>query len=348
MKKRPDGRWQKSIKLPNGKRKVFYSTLPTQRQAEADIMRQAMSFKDKEEKGLLFAQVAELWEEKHYETIEYQTAGRYKTLVKHATSRFDSHYIKEIKSTDIVAFLESLSMQGYSTKTIKDQFSVIKMIFRYAMQKMYIDIDPTLYVDIPKGTPKQVRHELTKEEVKIIENHASDSLMSLFAYFLVYTGLRKSEALALQWKDIDLQKKTISVNKSIYYRGNQPDIKLPKTTAGLRNVILLDNLARMLKKGSDNSFVFSYNGKPMTLFKYTNEWKKYIKSIGINFTAHQLRHTFATVLFEAGIKEKDAQYLMGHSDISTTQNIYTHIRKNRTEETANKLNEFFSNSRHIS
>lgn len=344
MKKRADGRWQKSIKMPGGKRKIFYSTAPTQKQAEKDILQQAMAYTEKEEKGLLFEKVADLWENNHYKEIEYQTAGRYKTLVKHAVLRFKATHIKEITTSDIVAFLENLAAQGYSSKTIKDQFSVVKMIFRHAMQKAYINTDPTLYVDIPKGSAKKTRRELSKDDVRIIEQHVCDSTMSLFAYFLLYTGLRKSEALALQWKDIDFNNKAIHVSKSIYYKGNQPHIKKPKTEAGIRDVILLDNLASKLKKGSsDDDFVFTYNGKPMTLFKYTNEWNKYIRTIEIEFTAHQLRHTFATILFEAGIKEKDAQYLMGHSDISTTQNIYTHIRKNRTEETAAKLNEYFQN-----
>ena len=68
--------------------------------------------------------------------------------------------------------------------------------------------------------------------------------------------------------------------------------------------------------------------------------EKYQKTYGVTFTAHQLRHGFATMCYEAGIDEKDAQELMGHSDISLTRSIYTHIRAERKNETISKLNNF--------
>ena len=71
---------------------------------------------------------------------------------------------------------------------------------------------------------------------------------------------------------------------------------------------------------------------------FTRKWEKYKEESGLDITAHQLRHTFATILFEANINVKDAQTLMGHSDISVTQNIYTHIREKRLQETAKALN----------
>ncbi len=131
--------------------------------------------------------------------------------------------------------------------------------------------------------------------------------------------------------------------KSVFYKGNMPYIKKPKTAAGTRKIILTDNLAEKLIKGMPNAYVFTYDGNLKTLYTYDKHWKEYLEKTGLNFTAHQLRHTFATMLFEANISEKDAQKLMGHADITTTQNIYTHIRETHFKDTAKLFNQYIEN-----
>ena len=106
---------------------------------------------------------------------------------------------------------------------------------------------------------------------------------------------------------------------------------------------LLDVLADKLPKGKDENFIFSIDGtKPLGYSAFQRRWDKYKKETGLDITAHQLRHTYATILFEAGIDVKDAQHLLGHSDISVTRNIYTHIRTNHFKETVEKLNTFMN------
>ena len=77
---------------------------------------------------------------------------------------------------------------------------------------------------------------------------------------------------------------------------------------------------------------------------FRDRWAEYCQAIGHDITAHQLRHGFATILFEAGVEDKDAQELMGHSSIAVTRDIYTHIRQSRRTQTAEKLNGFLSSS----
>ena len=76
----------------------------------------------------------------------------------------------------------------------------------------------------------------------------------------------------------------------------------------------------------------------MTEGQARNKWKDYLAATGLQITPHQLRHAYATILFDAGIDDKDAQELLGHANISTTRDIYTHISKSRFEKTAQKLN----------
>lgn len=103
---------------------------------------------------------------------------------------------------------------------------------------------------------------------------------------------------------------------------------------------MLDKLAAVLPLGIGDALVFpGKDGDYIHYTAYHRMWKRWQKTAGVTVTAHQLRHGYATMLFEAGISERDAMDLLGHADINLTKNIYTHIRKTREEETAAKLNE---------
>ena len=217
----------------------------------------------------------------------------------------------------------------------------MRLVFKHAVVEYGLDADPTSYVTLPKARASTPRQALTEDEQKrVVECVNLEG--GLFAYFLLYTGMRRGEALALKWENIDFENKTITVTDNVVFVNNRAVIKPPKTEAGVRTVVLLDCLSEKLLPlmPSDRSeFVFS--GKELLGGSYyPKAWKRYQKTSGLNITPHQLRHTYATILFEAGIDTKDAQNLMGHSDITTTRNIYTHIRQTRLAETANRLNDF--------
>jgi len=339
MKRRKDGRYLKVVTL-NGEKLYFYSSENTERKAERDIQRQILEFTERQERGKLFKEIADEWEEYHFPKIEYNTARRYKTFLNYTRKDFENRYIKDIQPKDIERHIEYFAMKNYATKTIKDQLSVVRLVFQYAYIKGYIASDPTQYIVPAKGAASVTREALTDTQIDIIKN-SINCTFGFFAYFILYTGLRKGEALALQYKDIDLKNKEINISKSIYYVGNIPHIKTPKTENGIRSVILLDILSDKLKKGNKNEYIFSIDGiKPLSASAFQRRWKKYCDETGLIITPHQLRHTYATILFEAGIDEKDAQHLMGHSDVSITKNIYTHIRSKRLKETAEKLNTY--------
>lgn len=340
MKKRKDGRYLKVITV-NGKRLYFYSTEDTEKKAEKDINRQILEYTQKEEKGKLFSEVADEWEENHCSKLEYNTSRRYKTLLKHAKEDFEGKYIKEIQPIDIERHVEYFAMKNYATKTIKDQLSVVRLVFKYAYVKGYILTDPTRYTTPPKGKASTPREALTDDEIEVVKN-SINCTFGLCAYFLMYTGLRKGEALALQYKDIDFENKEIHVTKSVYHDGNKPYIKSTKTQSGIRTVILPDLLADKLSQGKPEDYIFSDGPTPLSNSAFQCRWAKYCEETGLSITAHQLRHTYATILFEADIDAKDAQQLMGHSDIAVTRNIYTHIRSKRLQDTATKLNTFIS------
>lgn len=172
-----------------------------------------------------------------------------------------------------------------------------------------------------------------------------DKSFGEFAYTILFTGCRRGEALALQWKDIDFKKNTITVNKSVNYNGDNQNTPIisphTKSEAGMRTVVMLDCLKNRLQSIKQEPEKYIFGGDtPPTKTALRHKWKKYLKETGLSITPHQLRHAYATILYDAGIDVKSAQELMGHSNISLTQNIYTHISKSRREQTAESLNEY--------
>jgi len=340
MKKRSDGRYVQTATI-NGKRHFFYSSEPTEKKALKDIQRQMIEFEERASLGKRhFKDVAQEWEEEKYNKIEYSTSYRYKVYVKRLVGEWGSKPVSEITTADINTFFETMSLT-YSSKTIKDQYSVMKMIFKFALLNKYIEKNPCEYYAPPKGKKSQQRDAITEDQMKIVIDSIGCTF-GLLVYFLMYTGLRKGEALALKYSDIDFENKVIHINSSVYFIGNNPHIKPPKTAAGQRDVILLDCLAEKLPHKTTDEYIFNHNGELMHCTYFTRHWHKYQEETGLKITAHQLRHTFATILFEADISVKDAQSLLGHSDSSVTQNIYTHIRQKHMKDTAKKLNDFVS------
>lgn len=338
MKQRKDGRWQKNITI-DGRRKTFYSSAKTERQAIADINRQLVDFNTNEANKGLFQSVAKRWNNKYLERVSYIN---YKKCSKSAYERiveyFRDYYVDEITIQKIDAFLKDLILKSYSKKTIKTHKSIISQIMNNAVYEGYISHNPVLEIRLPANLPQEERPLPTTEDLREVDKHYTG--FDFLPYFLLYTGLRISEALALSDKDFDMKNKTITINKHVVWDNNTPLIEYrTKTKNSQRKIIILDRLYEKLPKFK--GFLFcNDDGTLLTKGQLRKRWEKYQKTYNVNFTAHQLRHGFATMCFEAGIDEKDAQELMGHSDITLTRTIYTHIRSERKIETTNKLNNF--------
>lgn len=343
LTKRKDGRYCKAISI-KGKRVYFYSSEPTERKAEKDIQQQLLNYKEEEQKGKLFVKIADKWDTEYRNRIpdinyRANTKAAYTRIVDH----FDAGvYISDITAVEINTFINKLILQGFSKKTIANHKCILNMIFTYAILNGYISYNPVKDIRLPTNLPKKQRTLPSTDDIKEIGKHHEG--FDLLPYFILNTGCRRSEALAIKPdEDIDFENKLIHIKNHIRHDGNQPVYEsVLKTESAERSIVLLDRLADAIPK-NHKGFLFSMNDdgeKPLTKRAYDKRWEAYCKRYNVNVTAHQLRHAYATMLFEAGIDLKDAQELMGHSDINLTRQIYTHIRDERKTETAKRLNEF--------
>jgi integrase len=329
---RPDGLHEAS-RIVNGKRVVFRG------RTDAEVEQKMMAYTEKEERGPLFSEVAERWKAEHFTTLSPSTAKGYKASYNRAKDRFKDLAIKELMPADIDAMLQNMARQQYARKTVATQLLLLNLICRSAVLEGIIRINPCSAVRVPRGLKHTPRELPSDEDLKAVKE-GWQLPGGLLPYLILYTGCRRGEALALTYKDIDRKRKIITINKSVCYSDLAPFIKKPKTSAGIREIILLDKLAAVLPLGIGDALLFpGPDGNIMRESTLKNRWKKWQDLTGVTLTPHQLRHGYATMLFEAGISERDAMDLLGHADINMTKNIYTHIRKTRKEETAAKLNE---------
>lgn len=309
-----------------------------------------------------FSQIALSWMTNHFETIEYNTKKSYKPAYTRALDRFGDMPIDEIKPSDINSFIGQFARKGFYQKTVRTQLLVLSMIFRWAVVDGVLDQNPAEYVSISKNLPKHKR-DLPPDEYLDLVKENTHLPFGMLAFSLLYTGCRIGELLALQYRDIDRTEKIIHITKSIYHEGNKPVIKKPKSEAGTRDIILLDLLAEKIPEGDPEAYIFpDDSGDVMSHSYFRHGWNAYCKALGIYdeyeytdkyghrhtkvsplMTPHQLRHGFATLLYEAQIDEKVAQSLLGHSSISVTKDIYTHVRKIHQKKSADLLNAYTEN-----
>lgn len=280
--------------------------------------------------------------------------------------------MQQIKLYQIQAVLDKLAKCNPHTgkpsakKTLIEYRKVIQDIYSYARHNQAIDFDPTDALKISKNATESERRALTLEERERIctfEHRAK-----LPAMLMTFAGLRRGEVTALLWSDIDFESKTITITKSYDFKKNR--IKPPKSKAGDRTVPMPDVLCDYLKAYRQSTgkgqmlVVLSSQGKQMTESAWKRLLESYLVQLNYNygvfhhkkhicapeklplviepFTWHCLRHTYATILYDAGVDVLTAKDLLGHKDVKTTLGIYTHLSNEKKQNDISKLNTYLS------
>lgn len=352
---RSDGRyqgyWHELVRgEPKGKRHTICDRDPEK------LYRRIQEKETAAETVLTFGAIAEAWHDKHWEEIREGTKACYDAPYKRALEQFGDRAADEIQVSDIRAHLEQMKSGGYSAKSIKTQRTIYKLIFQYAINDSetgrFIRYNPAEGAALPSGLKKPVRRDAPSDSVvDVIRKNARTDPWGMFALFLLSTGFRRGEALAVQWKDVDFKRKTITCSKTLIYRHGTASIGETKTEAGVRSVPILPDLEAPLTeykpkgaKASDYVFPGTDPTKPMPEITYQRRWSRYIERMGIDLTAHVLRHGYATMLYDAGVDPYTAQKLLGHANIETILAIYTHLKQARETASLSKLSEYVSAS----
>lgn len=248
--------------------------------------------------------------------------------------------LKDVKDTHLQKIMNEQA--GMSSSHAKKVRMVMQEMFKRARQSRLIAYDPAELLELPATTAGR-RRSITEEERAAILEVAKSHRAGLWVLTLLYTGMRPGETAALTWNDVDFDRNEIHVHAA--KESGSGAIKGPKTAAGVRDIPIHSQLRPNLleAKGSPFSPVFqNYKGKMPDDDAMYRWWKAFLRAMDIHMgatvyrnkivksmladdlTIYCLRHTFCTDLQRAGVPLNVAKELMGHSDIQTTANIYTH------------------------
>lgn len=306
--------------------------------------------------------------------VSIRQAMNLRSQLKHIYEFIGNDSILEIKPRSIDAMLTSLAHENPITKkpmakkTLKDIRNTASAVFDMAIENDVSCKNSAKGREIPRRAPQRRRRALTNEEQQWILETPHRARLS--AIIMMFAGLRRGELIPLTWQDIDFDRLTITVNKSVYAIQNIFYIKEGvKTGIEGRTINMPLDLALELenarKLSSSKYICCKKNGEMHTPTSWRALWKSYQRALNFahgvihnkpksiynphgvpcvinNITPHMLRHTYATLLYMSGVDVLTASKLMGHADVKTTLEIYTHIQESMVEKSIDKFDSYVS------
>lgn len=243
-----------------------------------------------------------------------------------------------IEEADVQNFVFQKLETGLSHKTIKDILIVLKMILKFGAKNKWLDYTP-FDIQFPTEREKYNIEVLTRNDQKKIMNYIQEhfTFRNLGVYICLSAGIRIGEVCALTWEDVDTDNGVISVNQTIQRiyviedgsRKTELILDTPKTKNSIREIPISKDLLRILKPFkkivNPSFFVLTNDAKPTEPRTYRSYYKNLMKELKMpDLKFHGLRHSFATRCIESNCDYKTVSVLLGHSNISTTLNLYVH------------------------
>lgn len=304
---------------------------------------------------------------------------------------FGKQYIRGVREGALTKSLASYKGKSYSGAS--KYRMILKRVFHRAYKNHIIPDDPAEDLVLPEVTDGTHR-ALERWEIEFISENWRVYCAGRWAMLMLFCGLRRGEMIALEWKDVDLENRILTVDSSVAFkRSRQAVKKTTKTPAGVRKLPICDPLFEMLSETPEAQRVGpvcrSATGKPLTLDSVRGNWSTYCKAMtrvlngeepirrghrrrkdevedqealenyaraqALGLVAvkvpelepkprkefscrqHDLRHTFATMLFEADVADTDAQYYLGHKDLRMTKELYRHLSEERKNKTRSQI-----------
>ena len=295
-------------------------------------------------------EIAAAWKEYKRPYVKQSTMAAYVLILEnHILPTFGED--NSLPEQSVQAFVLHKIESGLSTKSVKDILIVLKMVMKFGVKKEWM----TYYewdIKYPPSSENKVLDVLSVTNHRKILNHIQShfTFMGLGIYISLSTGLRIGEICALKWSDINVTDGILTVNRTIeriyIIEGEKKHTELvintPKTKNSCREIPMNKELLGMLKPlkkvVNDDYYILTNDERPIEPRTYRNYYKRLMEKLDIpKLKYHGLRHSFATRCIEVGCDYKTVSVLLGHSNISTTLNLYVHPNMEQKKRCIDKV-----------
>ena len=348
---RKDGRWEGRIsrgKKKNGKRKFQYII---SRNKEDVISRINMIRQSEQNYQSCYKTLDTVFYE-WFNTVKYHikesTASNYRMKAeKHILPSFGEKLIDSITQKDIYNFIDQKRKDRLSDRYIADIIILIKGIFKYSVKTYHI-FNPMEGLVLPKRKNTEIQLLDSSEQSKLQEYISKNQNLGTLGTALSYsTGIRIGELCALQWKDIDFEKRILTVRKTIQRiqcKGGEKRTKLiitdPKSDSSKRKIPIPDCIMSFLYqfKGNPDDYLLSGFEKPIEPRTMQYRFSRILKNAKLpSVHFHALRHIFASTCVKLGFDIKTLSEILGHSSVEITLNRYVHSSFEQKKEYMKRL-----------
>jgi integrase len=360
---RKDGRWVASLPVDAGSRKRKYLYGKSRKEAHEKLHKALQEQKQ----GLLITgpqqtvrQFLEYWlEEVHRPRLRKSTYAEYRrTLDKVLFPALGHVQLQKLTAEQVQALYTRKLKEGLASKSVRNIHSVLHTALNYAVRTNRVARNVCDSVS-PPISPRHEIQPLTDEQAhKLLEAAQGHRLEALLVLALT-TGMRRGELLGLRWRDIDFEKRSLQVRRTVTYLAKYGFVEgESKTLKSRRKIVLPYFVVNVLKQHRamqlearfnagavwvDHDLVFcNWHGgflAPMILFK---KFTALLKDAGLPYVRfHDLRHSAATILLSMGVHPKVVQEILGHSQISITMDTYSHVLPSMQEGAMDNWDEWF-------
>lgn len=283
------------------------------------------------------SEIVSLWKADKKQYVKRSSFSAYVLLLEnHLTPAFGDKC--SFEEAEVQAFVFQKLEQGLSQKTVKDILIVLKMVLKFGVKNNWLK-HQQLDIQFPTERTRQNIEVLSRNHQKKVMQYIQThfTFRNLGVYICLCSGMRIGEICALTWDDVDTDNGIINIRRTIQriytieddVRKTEVILDSPKTKNSLREIPMNRDLLRMLKPikkiANSSFFVLTNEAKPTEPRTYRTYYKSLMQALELpELKFHGLRHSFATRCIESKCDYKTVSVLLGHSNISTTLNLYVH------------------------